>query len=42
MSDHKLLGHNYTMRHDWYRSMLDRLPELNRELRERTPGLFST
>src|SRR4029078_12186342 len=33
VAEHRLLGHNYTMRHDWYRSMLDRLPELNRELR---------
>lgn len=36
----RLLGRHYKARHDWYQSMRERLPELNRELRDRLPELF--
>jgi hypothetical protein len=41
VAEHRLLGRHVASRHRWYRSMLERLPELDRELRDRLPGYFS-
>jgi glycosyltransferase involved in cell wall biosynthesis len=39
--ERRLLSQHYRARHDWYRHMIDRLPQLNEELRERAPELFA-
>ncbi|MDB5350644.1 MAG: putative glycosyl transferase [Planctomycetota bacterium] len=36
----RLLSQHFHERYDWYRAMLDHLPELNRELRKRVPEMF--
>ncbi|MFM9267853.1 methyltransferase domain-containing protein [Tychonema sp. BBK16] len=38
--DNRLLCGHYRQRHDWYLQMLDDLPRLNAELRDRLPELF--
>jgi glycosyltransferase involved in cell wall biosynthesis len=40
VAEHRLLARRYHEREAWYRAMLDRLPELNRELRDRVRGLL--
>ena len=40
VAENRLLGRHYRQREVWYRSMLERLPELNQELKERVPELF--
>lgn len=37
----RLLSGHFRERYDWYRAMLDRLPELDRELQERVPEMFA-
>src|SRR5262249_6457079 len=39
--DHRLLSRHYRPRHAWYLQMLDQLPRLDRQLRERVPELFA-
>ena len=41
VGEHRLLCRHYRQRRDWYAQLLDRLPELNEELRRRIPELFS-
>ncbi|MDR3591769.1 MAG: glycosyltransferase [Negativicutes bacterium] len=40
VADTRLLGRHYRERYDWYRAMAARLPELNRELELRVPGIL--
>ncbi|MGF1639553.1 MAG: methyltransferase domain-containing protein [Rhodospirillales bacterium] len=39
--DNRLLGRHYRERYDWYLRMLDDLPRLDGELRERVPEVFA-
>ena len=39
VAENRLLARHYRQREAWYRAMLGRLPELNRELMERAPEL---
>ncbi len=39
VAEHRLLSRHYRERYDWYVDLLDRLPELNRDLRARVPEL---
>jgi SAM-dependent methyltransferase len=39
VAETRLLSQHYREREAWYRLMFDRLPDLNRELRQRLPGL---
>jgi len=39
--DNRLLAHHYRQRYQWYLEMLQRLPQLNDELRSRVPELFA-
>ncbi len=39
VAEHRLLSRHFRARHDWYRAMLDRLDELDAELRGRVPEL---
>ena len=41
VAEHRVLARHFREREAWYRVMLDRLPELNRELKQRVPALFS-
>jgi SAM-dependent methyltransferase len=38
---HRLLAQHFRERYQWYLQMLDRLPQLNEELRRRVPELFA-
>jgi glycosyltransferase involved in cell wall biosynthesis len=40
VAENRLLGSRFRHREIWYRSMLERLAELNQELKERVPELF--
>ena len=40
VAHNRLLSQHYRRRHEWYCQMLDELPRLNAELRERMPALF--
>ena len=40
VAENRLLARHFRHREIWYRAMLERLPELNRELKERVPELF--
>lgn len=40
VAENRMLSQHYRERYEWYREMLDRLPELNRDLRGRVPELF--
>lgn len=40
VAEHRLLSQHYRRRHEWYCQMLDELPRLNAELRQRMPALF--
>ena len=40
VAENRLLSQHYQQRRDWYLQMRDRLPELNKELRDRVPELF--
>jgi hypothetical protein len=39
--DQRMLAQHYRQRHAWYLQMLDQLPRLNEQLRERVPELFA-
>jgi SAM-dependent methyltransferase/glycosyltransferase involved in cell wall biosynthesis len=39
--DHRLMSQHYRRRYEWYLRMRDMLPQLNMELRERAPEVFS-
>ena len=39
VAENRMLSQHYRERHAWYCEMLDRLPDLNRELRERVPEM---
>jgi SAM-dependent methyltransferase len=41
VATHRLQCLHYRQRHQWYLSLRDRLPELNAQLRQRVPELFS-
>jgi glycosyltransferase involved in cell wall biosynthesis len=41
VAEHRLLSQYYRQRYEWYLHLLDRLPELNAELRRRAPELFA-
>ncbi len=38
--EHRLLARHFRRRHDWYLRMIDELPRLNAELRQRAPEVF--
>lgn len=40
VAENRLLSQHYRQRRDWYLQMLDDLPRLNQELRDRVPELF--
>ncbi|MEI6287250.1 MAG: methyltransferase [Bacillota bacterium] len=40
VKSNRLLAQHYRQRYDWYTAMLDKLPQLNIELRERAPELL--
>lgn len=40
VAENRLLSQHYRQRRHWYLQMRDRLPELNKELRDRVPELF--
>jgi spore maturation protein CgeB len=39
--ENRLLAQHYRQRYQWYLEMLQRLPQLNEELRGRVPALFA-
>lgn len=41
VSEHRLLARHFRARETWYRSMIERLRELNQELKQRVPVLFN-
>ena len=41
VAENRLLGMHYRDRYDWYQQLLGRLPELNQELQQRMPELFT-
>jgi len=41
VAEHRVLARHFREREAWYRVMLARFPELNRELKQRVPALFS-
>ncbi len=40
VAQHRLLSQHFRERYNWYCAMLDRLPELNRDLQARVPEMF--
>ncbi len=40
--DHRLLCQHYPKRRQWYLTLRDRLPQLNQDLRQRVPELFTS
>ena len=39
VAENRMLSQHFRERHEWYCELLDRLPELTRELRERVPEM---
>ena len=42
VADERMLAGHFRERYDWYREMLDRKDELDRDLRERVPAMFAS